>query len=136
MNRVQGRILRVEASDEVSLVDVETGGGVISAVILETPESLEYMGLGAEVYVLFKETEVALGLDAGKMSYLNVFDGKILGVRCGRVLAEVVVWTAAGEIVSIITKRSFDRLGLKEGARVKAVIKSTEVALEGLGVPS
>lgn len=136
MNRVQGRILGIEAGDGVSLVDVGTGGGIISSVILETPESSEYLRLGAEVCVLFKETEVALGLDAGKMSYLNVFDGKVAGMRCGRVLAEVVVWTAAGEIVSVITKRSFERLGLKEGARVKAIIKATEVALESLGASS
>lgn len=136
MNRVLGRIFGVEASDGVSLVDVKTGLGTVSAVVLETPESSEYIKPGAEVCILFKETEVALGLDAGKMSYLNVFDGKVMGTKCGRVLAEVVVSTEAGEIVSIITKRSFERFDLKEGARVKAVIKATEVALEAFGAPS
>lgn len=135
MNRLLGRIVAIEAAQGLSLIDIQTRGTHIAAIVLETPETSEYLRQGREVWVLFKETEVALGLDEGRTSYLNVLDGRIAQARVGKVVAEVSVWTQAGEVTSIITRRSFERLGLKEGDRVKAIIKSTEVALEGVEAP-
>lgn len=135
MNRLLGRILAIEEGEGLLLVDIQTGGGRIACIILETPETSKYLRQGSEVWVLFKETEVGLGRDEGQTSYLNVLDGRITRARLGKVVAEVCLWTQAGEISSIITKRSFKRLDLKEGERIKAIIKSTEVALEGVGAP-
>ncbi len=44
-------------------------------------------------------------------------------------MAEVRVETSAGEIVAVITKHSAERLGLKDGDQVTALVKATEVML-------
>ena len=44
-------------------------------------------------------------------------------------MAEVVVAVGDNEIVSVITRRSVEDLGLAEGDEVTAIIKSTEVML-------
>lgn len=50
-----------------------------------------------------------------KISARNVLRGKVKSVTAGMVSAEVVVELSGGnEIVSVITKRSAEDLGLKE----------------------
>jgi len=44
-------------------------------------------------------------------------------------MAEVVVDVSGQEIVAAITRASVERLGLKEGESVTAIIKATEVML-------
>lgn len=46
-----------------------------------------------------------------------------------KVVSEVVIRTAAGNITSIITTGSAKRMDLKEGDSVFAIIKATEVSV-------
>jgi molybdopterin-binding protein len=63
-----------------------------------------------------------------KISARNQLKGKIEKVTLGSVNAEVVIRTAAGEIiVSMVTKDSVEDLGLFEGKEVYAVIKASNV---------
>ena len=63
-----------------------------------------------------------------EFSARNLIEGKIKEVTVGMVNAEVVIEVAPGvEVVSIITKNSVERMGLKEGEAVKAMIKATSV---------
>lgn len=64
------------------------------------------------------------------LSARNQFQGSIKSVKLGNVMAEVIVTVGDIEIVSAITKSSAESLGLKEGDKVKAVIKSTEVMID------
>ena len=45
-------------------------------------------------------------------------------------MSEVVIGTAAGTVASIITTGSVQRMNLKEGDNVFAIIKATEVSVE------
>jgi molybdopterin-binding protein len=47
-----------------------------------------------------------------------------------KVVSEVVIRTAAGIVTSIITTGSVERMNLKEGDTVFAIIKATEVSVE------
>jgi molybdopterin-binding protein len=64
------------------------------------------------------------------LSARNQFAGTIKSVQLGNVMAEVVVTVGELEIVSAITRLSAESLDLKEGDRVVAVIKSTEVLID------
>lgn len=64
------------------------------------------------------------------LSARNQFEGTVKSVTLGNVMAEVVVTVGDLDIVSAITKSSAESLGLKEGDKVKAVIKSTEVMID------
>ncbi len=64
------------------------------------------------------------------LSARNQLMGTVKSVKLGTVMAEVVVTLDGGaEIVSAITATSAHNLGLQEGSRVAAIIKSTEVIL-------
>ena len=64
-----------------------------------------------------------------EISARNQFRGKISGVTLGAVMAEVRLQVGQNELVSVITRASAERLGLKAGDEVVAVIKATEVLL-------
>ena len=65
-----------------------------------------------------------------KLSARNVLAAKVKTVTHGAVDSEVVVELAPGiEIVSIITKKSAESLGLKPGGKAYAEIKASNVIL-------
>jgi molybdopterin-binding protein len=65
-----------------------------------------------------------------KISARNVLPASVKTVTPGAVDSEVVVELAPGiEVVSIITKISADKLGLKPGAKVYAIIKASNVMI-------
>ncbi len=65
-----------------------------------------------------------------ELSTRNQLRGKVKTVTKGSVMAEVVVALDGGqELVSVITKGSVERLGLKAGDPVTALVKATEVMI-------
>ena len=64
------------------------------------------------------------------LSARNQLKGTVKSVRLGNVMAEVVIEAGGLEIVSAITRTSAETLELKEGDKVTAVIKSTEVMID------
>jgi molybdopterin-binding protein len=65
-----------------------------------------------------------------KISARNELKGTVKSVNHGAVNSEITVELPGGqEIVSIITKSSAERLGLKPGAEAYAVVKATNVMI-------
>jgi molybdopterin-binding protein len=61
------------------------------------------------------------------ISARNQFKGKVKSVKLGNVMAEIVIDIGPLELVSVITRESAEKMGLKAGKSVTAVVKSTEV---------
>ncbi len=64
-----------------------------------------------------------------ELSARNQLRGRILGLRGDGLMAEVRLEIGGQELVSVITRSSMDRLKLRVGQEVLAVIKSTEVMI-------
>ena len=62
-----------------------------------------------------------------QISARNQLPATVKSVTLGNVMAEVVMSVGDQEIVAAITRSSVERLGIKEGDRVTAMIKATEV---------
>lgn len=72
----------------------------------------------------------ATPLQAIQISARNVLKAKVKRVVKGTVNAEVTLAIAPGiELVSIVTRTSADKLGLKQGKEVFAVIKSNNIMI-------
>ncbi|WP_295613751.1 molybdopterin-binding protein [uncultured Methanobrevibacter sp.] len=66
-----------------------------------------------------------------ELSARNQLKGKVTGVELGAVMANIKIEVADPNVITaVITKESAERLGLKEGDDVTALIKSTEVSTE------
>jgi molybdate transport system regulatory protein len=130
MNTLPGNIRAVASEGGISLVDVAVGDELLTAMLVETPQSAPYLQLGTPVSVLFKETEVSLAKELnGRLSLRNRLAAKVVGVRPGALLAEVELDCRGHRVVSIITRRSAERLELAAGDAVEALIKANEVML-------
>lgn len=66
---------------------------------------------------------------AVELSARNQLRGRILALTVDGLMAEVRLAIGEQELVSVITRASADRLGLRVGDDVLAVIKSTEVMI-------
>jgi molybdopterin-binding protein len=66
---------------------------------------------------------------AVQLSARNQLQGTVTGVVLGTVMAEVTLDVGGQEVVSVITRKSAESLGLTEGEAVTVVIKATEVLL-------
>jgi len=64
------------------------------------------------------------------ISARNQLEGIVTSIKLGGVMAEVVVAVGEHQLVSVVTRQSVEDLGLAEGDKVTAIIKSTEVMLE------
>lgn len=117
-------------NDEVEVA--VTGGPSIVASI--TQVSTQKLGLkpGVEVLALIKAGFVLLVADAEnyRLSTRNQFAGVVSKVTIGAVSAEVMVDLPGGAaIASIVTVGSVEKLGLKPGKKVTAVVKAAQVIL-------
>jgi molybdopterin-binding protein len=63
-------------------------------------------------------------------SIRNRLPGTIEKIVSDKVVSEIVIQTAAGTVTSVITTGSVNRMNLKEGDTVFAVMKATEVSIE------
>jgi molybdopterin-binding protein len=63
-------------------------------------------------------------------SIRNRLPGTIENIVSDSVVSELVIRTAAGDVTSIITIGSVKRMNLKQGDKVFAIIKATEVSVE------
>jgi molybdate transport system regulatory protein len=64
------------------------------------------------------------------LSAHNQFTGKVISVKTGAVMSEVIIDIGGGhQIVSLISASSANRLKLKKGKEAVAVIKATEVII-------
>lgn len=65
-----------------------------------------------------------------EISARNMLPGKVKSILPGAVNSEITVELPGGQqIISVITKASADRLQLKDGKQVYAVIKSSDVMI-------
>jgi molybdopterin-binding protein len=63
-----------------------------------------------------------------KLSARNVLNGTVKSIDIGAVNTEVIIEIAPGiEVVSIITKKSFEKLELAVGREAYAVVKASNV---------
>lgn len=125
MNKLSGKIIRIESSKTVALVDVKVHDDLFSAIVLDSS-----FKEGDSVTILFKETEVSIGKNlSGLISLRNRVNSRIKNIERDAILSKVVLDYHGSEIVSIITTRSVERLDLKVGEGVEWLVKANEIVL-------
>jgi molybdopterin-binding protein len=68
-----------------------------------------------------------------EQSIRNEIPGTVKEITSDKVLSEIIVETAIGDVAAIITTRSVQNMGLKIGDRVAALVKATNVSVRREG---
>jgi molybdopterin-binding protein len=130
MNKLPGKISKVQQSGAILLVDVDVDGHGFSALLIESATHPEWLQAGNTIDLVFKETEVSLakGL-SGQISLRNRMKCSVQEIKRGDLLSKVILKFLDYTLVSAITTRAADSLQLKVGDEIEALIKSNEVSL-------
>ncbi len=114
------------------MVDIDVSGDVFSSIVLETPATAAYLKQGHDVTILFKETEVSIAKNlTGMISLRNRFKATIAKIEKSDILSKIFLNYKGHAIISIISTRSTQKLGLSAGDEVEWLVKTNEVSLSG-----
>ena len=128
-NQLEGTIVNVKEGAVNGVVTIEVGDAAVKADI--TMESIKELGLapGKKAWAIVKATSVMFATDkiAG-LSARNQLEGTVVKVKEGAVNGHVSIELAGGaQISGSITNEAIEDLGLKEGGKAWAVVKSSDV---------
>lgn len=130
MNVLTGNIDEVRVNGELSIVRVDVKDHLLSCIVIDTPETADYLIQGGEVKIIFKETEVIIATSETKgISLRNKFKGKVTRIDSDILLSKLAIDTPVGTITSIITSNAVQELGVTVGSEVTAMIKTNELIL-------
>ncbi|SFH94154.1 TOBE domain-containing protein [Halpernia frigidisoli] len=130
MNTFQGKITKIESSESLSLVQILVDDVLFKTILLETPETADYLKENQSVNLYFKETEVVLAKrNVDFISMQNKISGIISNIEKDVLLSKVEIKTEIGFVKSIITTFAVEQLQLKIGDKVTALIKTNEIMI-------
>ncbi len=127
MSLLKAKVINIEASDNVHIIEFDFYGTTLSMMGLELCDGLVD---GSQVDLQIKATYVAIGKKIDKdISYSNQIESKIINITESKLLTSIELETNNTIIESIITKKSSQRMGLKVGNKVVALIKASELSI-------
>lgn len=130
MNTLKGKIESINTSADLSIVSVSVSNIIFKSIVIETPDTVNYLKRGHRVDLHFKETEVVISKgDSDSISMQNIIPGKVTEIENGHLLSRIAIQSDIGKIISIITSDSVKRLDLTVGQQVDALIKTNEIML-------
>ncbi len=130
MNILKGNIESIAVNGDLSIVRVNVAGSVFSSIVIDTPETASFLKVNNEVKIIFKETEVIIGVgDMSGISLRNKMVGTVKSIDADILLSKLTLETPMGEITSIITSNAVEQLKIKPGMEVTAMVKTNELIL-------
>jgi molybdate transport system regulatory protein len=130
MNILKGKIEAIDVNGDLSIVKVRVGDMSFSSIMIDTPVTAPYLQINNSIRVIFKETEVIIGIGSvDGISLRNKMVGEVISIASDKLLSKLMIKTKVGEITSIITTNSVRRLKIKIGTEVTAMIKTNELIL-------
>lgn len=131
MNTLEGKILTIKSSENLSEVSITLNNGIVFNIFLvETQSSASYLKIDENVKLLFKETEVIISKDINvESSVQNKLEAEIIGIEKGIILSEIKLKTGVGIIKSLISTSVLEILNFKETQEVIILVKANEIML-------
>jgi len=130
MNKLPGKISKVQQSGAILLVDVDVDGHGFSALLIESATHPEWLQAGNTIDLVFKETEVTLAKNlSGIISMRNRMKCTVQRIERGELLSKISLKFQEYIVTSAITTRAVDSLQLALGDEVEALVKANEVSL-------
>ena len=133
MNKLAGTIASIATEGNLSLVKIIpeiNDRDIITAIVIDNPQTAAWLVHGNKVNIIFKETEVIIAKQfSGQISVQNKFLCTIQKVEKGSLLAKIVLDYSGAEINSIITVNAVNKLELIAGDEVTALVKTNEISI-------
>jgi molybdate transport system ATP-binding protein len=123
---LRGRIIGYDPVDGLS--QVRAGGDVLTL-----PGDIGMVGQTLRLRVLAQDVILSLNRPVG-ISALNILEARILSIEQGQGPGVAIALQVGGDrLLSRITRRSANQMGLVEGQTIFAIIKTTAIAPQNVG---
>ena len=127
MSKFTATIREIVQVDDLHIITAKHGDITLTMITLELGKEVQ---VGRSVMLCVKATAVAIAKDfSGTLSYSNQIDLEIEHIEQGALLCALELQEKDFALESIITKASLQRMQLKEGERVTALIKSSDLSI-------
>ncbi|EAY27415.1 TOBE domain-containing protein [Microscilla marina] len=131
MNQLTGNITSINSQAHLSLVQVLVAQHTLQVLLIDTPQTAEYLQTGQNIELLFKETEVLLALAplSGNISVPNQLPCTVQAIVEDTLLSKVSLDFAGYRITSVVTTPALQQMQLALGQQVVAMVKANEIML-------
>jgi len=127
MNKIEATIKEIQGSDAVHVVTFLAKEEELTMMALELPEGAKE---GISVTLGIKPSFVLIAKEKSKdISLTNQVDAKIVDILLGKLLVTVKLKSTIGTFESLITKKSYDMMGLHVNQDVVVMIKASEISI-------
>ncbi len=127
MSSLVASVKTIENCDSLHIVKFECNSQTLSMMSLDIPDNIK---IGTKVKLVVKPSHVAIAKNfSGDVSYSNILDTTIISCENGQLLSNIKLKYFDTVLESIITLNSSKRMDLKEGDKVFAFIKASEISI-------
>jgi len=131
MNTLKGKIYNIQTSEGITLVDIRIGDDEFSSLIINSESTDEYISVGNEVNMLFKETEISVKNyhERHNKKRQNKIITKVEAINKGVILSELKFRYNSNLVTVIILTRLLDELEPKIGEKAILILRTQEILL-------
>ncbi len=127
MNKIEAIVKKIEGSDAVHVVTFSAKDEEFTMMALELPKKVKK---GARVTLGIKPSFVLIAKEKSKdISLTNQIGALITDIDIGKLLVTVKLKSEVGVFESLITKKSYDMMNLKEAQKVVVMMKASEISI-------
>ncbi len=130
MNKLSGNIKNIETSDNISLIDIEVHDSIFCSIVINTDGTDDYLKVGNNINLLFKETEVdILPYRNKKLEKKNKLVTKIDSFKLGKILTELNMNYYGNKLTALILSRHMKKYNFQIGDKIILLIRTQEILL-------
>jgi len=130
LNKIKATVVSQKHSNGLARIEALSEGYLFRLLVFEDKSVREN---GANVYLLIKESEIALSKSKHSgISISNQLECSIAEIKKGEILCEIILNFGHIKLSSMITTESVERLELRAGNTVCALVKANEIYLESI----
>ncbi len=127
MNRIQAQVTAIKSEQNITIVTFYAAEEVMRMMALELDSEI---AVGTKVVLGVKATSITLAKGLmGEVSSSNQLEVYVDRIITGALLCSVRFTFAGVSLESVITKASAERMLLKEGDAVTALVKSSDLSI-------
>ena len=131
MNKIEAVVKDIQESDAVHVVTFGAKDEEFTMMALELPKKVKE---GARVTLGIKPSFVLIAKEKSKdISLTNQISAFITNIDTGKLLVTVKLESEVGIFESLITKKSYDMLNLKERQKAVVMMKASEISIIEVG---
>ncbi|MCF6172568.1 MAG: TOBE domain-containing protein [Campylobacteraceae bacterium] len=130
MNKIEATAKKIESCDAIHIVTFDCGNEEFTMMALELPVRVKE---GVRVVLGIKPSFVLIAKSKSRdISLTNQINATITYMDVGKLLVTVKLKSSVGIFESLITKKSYDMMGLSEGQNVVVMMKASEISIVGI----